>query len=261
LWLSTASLQRNADRSHKRKIEAKQKTKKRKSVPINHLDQSALLRNTSHEGIHVDNRRATDVLNGDLNNNENVKWLYDRFIEDLESFAKNQIGEDFRRYFDEQDIAETAFRQALDRMHSDSNYVRNSLVFRTLLYQVARRAIAKKIRFYTKESGDVSLETIPASAFGDVIVDSKPLTPDEQVSVREEMRNGLGMLIQEKDPMRMLINLFGVAMELKASDIAEILKDLPEKQRTIPSLPTIRLQIERTQERLRQSQEEAKQKE
>jgi hypothetical protein len=207
----------------------------------------------------VDDRNTTDVLQGDLINNDNVKWLHNRFIEELQSFAENRIGEDFRRHIEAKDIAETSFRLALHRMHSNSKYVRISLVFQTLLYKVARRKIAKKIRFYKTKRRDVSRETVPASAFGDVIVDSKPLTPDEQVSVREEMRSGMAVLLQEKEPIRMLINLFGVAMDLKASDIAEILKGLPEEQGTIPSLPTIRLQIKRAQERLRQFQEEAKQ--
>lgn len=205
-------------------------------------------------------RNTTDVLRGDLNDNENVKWLYERFIEELDAFVGNRISEEIQRHVDEEGIAETSFRQAVDRLKTDPKYARKSAAFRALLYRIAHCEIANQVRTHKTQSRDITRESQSDSLVEEVVVDSDPLKPDEKVSVREEMREGIKFLLQEEKPVLMIINLLGIVMELPASDIREILKGMPpegetsEKPRKPPSEPTIRLQLDRTRERIRRMQ-------
>lgn len=195
---------------------------------------------------------TTNVLKGDLNDNENVQWLHDRYKEELLAFVDASVADAYQHRIHQEGIAETSFRQALDRFQKDPRYTRTSSAFRGLLYLIARREIADQIRIVRDPSQETSLD----ASVGDVFVDPDPLTPDQKSSLREEMRKSLAALIQETDLVRTLINVFGAGMELNASDIAEILKELPGQPR-IPTPPTIRAQIERARERARKFRNDA----
>lgn len=199
----------------------------------------------------VTNGITTDVLRGDLNDNENVRWLYQRFIGELNSFVERRISAEYRRRVDGQAISDTSFRQALERAKGDPDRLRTSETFRGLLYCIARREIVDQIEWNSTGGRTIKQETDLGDAFENISVSSTPFSPAQKLSIDEVMRRVISELLQESDQVRMLINVLGVGLELNANAIAEILTDLPHQPR-VPSLPTIRLQIARARERVRQ---------
>lgn len=189
-------------------------------------------------------RNTTDVLQGDLKDNGNVRWLYDRFREELQDYVTQRISEGYQHRVDAELIAETSFRQALEYADKNRKNRANSEAFKALLLHIAGREVCSQITFHSAQKRDANREVPDGGAVGHVFVDQQPLTPDQQASLREATRRWLAVLVQEKDQINSMINVLGVALELNASEIIEVLKGMPSIGR-IPSPPTIRAQIDR----------------
>lgn len=194
------------------------------------------------------NRNTTDVLQDDLDDNENVRWLHGHFIEEVEASVEKHLADELHRRIVARAVAETSLRRAINRAKRKPIYRENSELFRALLYRIAQRVRCKAIRAQQADKRDIRREAGGSDVVIQVTRDA--ITPAEQAAIREELRAGISELLREDEVERMLHNLLGCALGMNAAEIDDILSRHPDRFKRYTH-PTIRSQIQRAQARVR----------
>lgn len=194
-------------------------------------------------------RNTTDVLQGDLNANESVAWILQRFHGVVKKFVIERLSEECRRRADVEQIVETSLRRALQAAQSDPKWRDSSDTFVGLLKTIAKRCVASEARHQTTQGRNAGREVALAEDEPLNRQDVKSGDPAKRAEFKEAVKIILSNLLQEKDEERRLINLLGIGLELNAGEIQAILQEHPDKF-SVRSLPTIRTQIETARKRI-----------
>lgn len=190
-------------------------------------------------------RDTTDVLNDDLDNDENLQWLCERFRKEAERIAGVKIPDHLRAMYKKTAVVDTSLRQSVNAAKKDPKYRASSEKFVRLVRLITKR---RKLDALKAHSGSLDPDTRVVALPTDPINVSASLDDDPvaKVSIDELVTLRLTCLQQEDDPVRNQINIYSVLFDLKAPDIARVLSNIPTVAKT-PSLPTIRLQIAKAQ--------------
>lgn len=189
---------------------------------------------------------TTDVLQGDLDDNENVRWLMDRFRRTVCAVINANIPQKLRAQYDVELAIETTLRQGLVAARYEEAYRVSSAAFRALLLSIAINKRADQLRRLGSQGRDISREEPSSEAKGFVIPDFRNLSADETAMLHEFLALRIKNLMNEEDPVRQQINMLAIGHNMNAREIIEHLKARPEGFR-VPSEPTVRKQIERAE--------------
>lgn len=192
-------------------------------------------------------RNTTDVLKGDLDDDENVRWLSERFRGTVRAVIQANIPSHLQKNYDVEAAIETTLRQGLVAARNKDAYRASSDVFRGLVRSIAKKKRADQLRRMGSQSRDVSREEPSSEHKGFVIPDFRNLAPDEAAMLQEFLELRIKNLMKEEDPVRQQINLLAIGQDMNAREIIEHLKARPEGFR-VPSEPTVRKQIDRAKE-------------
>lgn len=194
------------------------------------------------------NRNTTDILKSDLDDDDNVRWLYERFIEETKHAIEARMPDALMGRIEVESLASTTLRQAIESIKQNAIHRGSSSLFRALCLKIAKNELLNVVESLKTQMRDVSRETqsdhgTPKAPIG------RRHSELKKAEINDLLKKTIIELLQEKKQVDTLINLLGVALELKANAIQEILMQHPDNL-SVPSLPTIRSQIEAARERV-----------
>ncbi|QDT52795.1 hypothetical protein Pan44_08070 [Caulifigura coniformis] len=195
-------------------------------------------------------RTITDVLQGDLSDNDNIRWLYDQLIAEVEASVEKHLPEELNSRVTARAMAETSLRRAIERAKRDQAYIQSSDVFRALLFRIAQRVRCNAIRYEKAKQRDARRDVGGSDAV--VHVTRDVIAPDEKAAMREVVRATISELLNEDEIERMLHNLLGLVVGMNAAEIEDVLSRHPERFKGYRQ-PTIRSQIKRARDRVREA--------
>ncbi len=192
-------------------------------------------------------RNTTDVLQGDLDDNENVRWLTERFRGTVRAVIQANIPQSLRGQYDVEVAIETSLRQGLVAARDEEAYRVSSDVFRALVRSIASKKRADQLRRLGSQSRDAKRELPSAEGKGFEIPDFRNLSGLEAAMIQELWEIRIKNLTKEADPVRREINLLAIGENMNAREIIEHLNARPEKF-DVPSDPTVRTIIRHAKE-------------
>lgn len=195
----------------------------------------------------MQHQSITDILQSDLENNENVRRIFQRYEKRVARFIKSEIPMWLNRRLDAEILAETSLREGLRLAKDGELIVVKSSVFLAALITIARRRVVDAIRFETWEKRDVRRDDQGADVSERLIVGREIMTPEDEAIVNETHERFLAELKNEPDERRIFINVAHFCRELKPTQIESELE--PNGFERL-SAPTIRRYLDKTRARL-----------